>query len=202
MQNRFDSNSLIIDVMKVQVFSQIHGRMPLLFVLFLAVSLGPRVAGSPRSWSSNGPQDSKTPWGNQLPDMLVAYYRHHGVHSLMLVVCHTDIGKFIQCMQCAFLFPKLMTQKYSGKKKRRYMISDSIIPFDFSSLYSESEFLESMAALQSQWFLCPGPYGRLIEGPATCRCPRRFRGGTAATEFPCQQLHPLGHVLSAAHVTI
>lgn len=115
MQNRFDSNSLIIDVMKVQVFSQIHGRMPLLFVLFLAVSLGPRVAGSPRSWSSNAQQDPKTPWGNQLPDMLVAYYRHHGVHSLMLVVCHTDIGKFIQCMQCAFFFPKFMTQKYSEK---------------------------------------------------------------------------------------
>ncbi|EDV40989.2 uncharacterized protein Dana_GF10798 [Drosophila ananassae] len=78
--------------MKVQVFSQIHGRMPLLFVLFLAVSLRPRVAGSPRSWSSNAQQDPKTPWGNQLPDMLVTYYRHHGVHSLMLVVCHTDIA--------------------------------------------------------------------------------------------------------------
>ncbi|XP_034483206.1 glutamate receptor U1 [Drosophila innubila] len=31
-------------------------------------------------------------WGNQLPDMLVAYYRQHGVQSLMLVVCHADIA--------------------------------------------------------------------------------------------------------------
>ncbi|KAH8419544.1 hypothetical protein KR222_005057, partial [Zaprionus bogoriensis] len=30
-------------------------------------------------------------WGNQLPDMLVSYYRQLGVHSLMLVVCHADI---------------------------------------------------------------------------------------------------------------
>jgi len=32
-------------------------------------------------------------WSNQLPDMLVAYYRQHGVQSLMLVVCHVDIGE-------------------------------------------------------------------------------------------------------------
>lgn len=32
-------------------------------------------------------------WGNQLPDMLVSYFRQHGVHSLMLVVCHGDIGE-------------------------------------------------------------------------------------------------------------
>lgn len=32
-------------------------------------------------------------WGNQLPDMLVSYFLQHGVHSLMLVVCHGDIGE-------------------------------------------------------------------------------------------------------------
>ncbi|EDV97605.1 GH16961 [Drosophila grimshawi] len=30
-------------------------------------------------------------WGNQLPDMLVAYFRQCGVHNLLLVVCHADI---------------------------------------------------------------------------------------------------------------
>ncbi|KAH8373467.1 hypothetical protein KR009_010125 [Drosophila setifemur] len=80
--------------MKVQVFQRVglrRLRHPLLFILLLTASAGPRVAGSSSS-SENSPEDSKTPWGNQLPDMLVAYYRHHGVHSLMLVVCHTDIA--------------------------------------------------------------------------------------------------------------
>ncbi|XP_026833734.1 uncharacterized protein LOC6544991 isoform X2 [Drosophila erecta] len=85
MQKRKDSNSLILTVMKVQVARW----LPLIF--FLLVSGTPRVAGSWRSENSRQDPDPKTRWGNQLPDMLVAYYRHHGVHSLMLVVCHTDI---------------------------------------------------------------------------------------------------------------
>ncbi|EDW99938.2 uncharacterized protein Dyak_GE22799, partial [Drosophila yakuba] len=88
MQKRKDSNSLILAVMKVQVARW----LPLLF--FLLVSGTPRVAGSWRSENSRQDPDPKTRWGNQLPDMLVAYYRHHGVHSLMLVVCHTDIADF------------------------------------------------------------------------------------------------------------
>lgn len=102
MQKRKDSNSLIFGVMKVQVIRWLLW-LPLLF--FLAVSAAtPRVTGSWRSDNSREDADPswKTPWGNQLPDMLVAYYRHHGVHSLMLVVCHTDIGELTLCMQCAF----------------------------------------------------------------------------------------------------
>uniref|UniRef100_A0A6P4E083 Uncharacterized protein LOC108038968 n=1 Tax=Drosophila rhopaloa TaxID=1041015 RepID=A0A6P4E083_DRORH len=73
--------------MKVQVFRW----LPLLFFLLVSAMV-PRVGGSWRSENSREDPDSKTRWGNQLPDMLVAYYRHHGVHSLMLVVCHTDIA--------------------------------------------------------------------------------------------------------------
>ncbi|XP_052845097.1 uncharacterized protein LOC128257892 [Drosophila gunungcola] len=69
-------------------------RLPLLFFLVVSAAMGPRVGGSWRSEDSPGDPDSKTRWGNQLPDMLVAYYRHHGVHSLMLVVCHTDIADY------------------------------------------------------------------------------------------------------------
>ncbi|XP_030387287.1 uncharacterized protein LOC115633915, partial [Scaptodrosophila lebanonensis] len=36
-------------------------------------------------------REAAAAWGNQLPDMLVAYFCHHGVYSLMLVVCHGDI---------------------------------------------------------------------------------------------------------------
>ncbi|KAH8374046.1 hypothetical protein KR200_005612 [Drosophila serrata] len=79
--------------MKVQVILLLRW-LPLLFFVAAISAAGPRVTGSWRSEYS--PEDpgpsSKTPWGNQLPDMLVAYYRHHGVHSLMLVVCHTDIA--------------------------------------------------------------------------------------------------------------
>ncbi|XP_026847973.1 uncharacterized protein LOC6601512 [Drosophila persimilis] len=76
--------------MKVQLI-----RWRLLLPLLLAVV---NVSGSwPDSgirsrYPREGAAPGTTPWGNQLPDMLVAYYRHHGVHSLMLVVCHTDIA--------------------------------------------------------------------------------------------------------------
>ncbi|KAH8266029.1 hypothetical protein KR038_001031 [Drosophila bunnanda] len=79
--------------MKVQVILWLRW-LPLLFFVVAVRAAGPRVTGSWRSeYSLEDPgPSSKTPWGNQLPDMLVAYYRHHGVHSLMLVVCHTDIA--------------------------------------------------------------------------------------------------------------
>lgn len=115
---RTDSNSLIlaVAVMKVQVAHW----LPLIF--FLLVSGTPRVAGSWRSEYSRQDPDPKTRWGNQLPDMLVAYYRHHGVHSLMLVVCHTDIGELTLCMQCA-AGDKFMTPQYTGQNELRKSIS-------------------------------------------------------------------------------
>lgn len=75
---------------------------PELFVLLLLL-LRPLTA----STSMSAPADASIPrgqqkqeqllkddsWGNQLPDMLVAYYRQHGVHSLMLIVCRGDIGE-------------------------------------------------------------------------------------------------------------
>lgn len=79
----------------------------LLVLLLLLLLLWPLTATTSMSGHVSLPADAEIPsgqqqqqqlpngdsWGNQLPDMLVAYYRQHAVHSLMLVVCHADIGE-------------------------------------------------------------------------------------------------------------
>ncbi|SPP76531.1 glutamate receptor 1 [Drosophila guanche] len=61
-------------------------------LLLLVVNAWPRCVSASWQDNSNIREGAPAPWGNQLPDMLAAYYRHHGVHSLMLVVCQTDIA--------------------------------------------------------------------------------------------------------------
>ncbi|XP_060659294.1 uncharacterized protein LOC132793396 [Drosophila nasuta] len=62
----------------------------------MSVHVSPAAAGAiPRGQQEPERQTREVKgdsWGNQLPEMLVAYYRQHGVHSLLLVVCHADIA--------------------------------------------------------------------------------------------------------------
>lgn len=58
-----------------------------------ATSMLGHVSGSAAAAAAEVNDGGTSSWGNQLPDMLVSYFRQHGVHSLMLVVCHGDIGE-------------------------------------------------------------------------------------------------------------
>lgn len=105
---RADDRLLPSDVAKssCSMKSLIFAGLLLCLLTAAATSMSGHVSGAAAAAAAEVNDGGTSSWGNQLPDMLVSYFRQHGVHSLMLVVCHGDIGELrALCDSTPTLFP-------------------------------------------------------------------------------------------------
>ncbi|EDW18903.1 uncharacterized protein Dmoj_GI11826 [Drosophila mojavensis] len=144
----------------------------LLVLLLLLLLLWPLTATTSMSGHVSLPADAAIPsgqpkgdaWGNQLPDMLVAYYRHHGVHSLMLVVCHADIAAsrlhlLLQHLMAHDIYVQLWTEHCLNDlqhvSNETQMDSDSQVPKPPRTFFPNNDTHWELA------FLLPGLHNKL-----------------------------------------